>query len=353
MKRIYTIFLAVLLSASVFAQSPQKMSYQAVIRNISDQLVKTSPVGMRISILKDATPVYAETQTPTTNSNGLVTIEIGVGTPVSGTFADIDWSNGTYFIKTETDPSGGTSYSITGTSQILSVPYALYSNNLNIRINSRPTDLFVKDDGSLWVIPKISVEKPYSLAPTVTDADGNTYGTVKIGTQVWMAENLKTIKYYDNTPIPLVTDNDIWAALATPAYCWQNNDISNKTVYGALYNWYTVNTGKLCPIGWHVPSHSEFEILTTYLGTLASDRLRETGTVHWQDRNDNAINDSKFSALPGGYRENGFSGFSGTLGQRCFIWSSTEENILYLNVGDEEVTFEYKYSGCSVRCLKN
>lgn len=130
MKRIITIFAALLMTASVFAQSPEKMSYQAVIRNSSDALVANSTVGMRISILQGSasgTAVYLETQTPTSNANGLVSIEIGGGTVVSGTFTSIDWANGQYFIKTETDPSGGTNYSITGTSQLLSVPYALHS----------------------------------------------------------------------------------------------------------------------------------------------------------------------------------------------------------------------------------
>ena len=127
MRKIYSIFLAVLLSASVFAQSPQKMSYQAVIRNSSDQLVTNHAVGMRISILPGSptgTPIYVETQTSTTNANGLVAIEIGGVTPFTGTFTGIDWSAGPYYIKTETDPTGGTNYTIAGTSQILSVPYA-------------------------------------------------------------------------------------------------------------------------------------------------------------------------------------------------------------------------------------
>ena len=130
MKKVYTLFLTVLITATIWAQSPQKMSFQAVIRNASNALVITHAVGMRISILQGTatgTPVYVETQTTTTNANGLVTIEIGGGTVVTGTFAGIDWSSGTFFIKTETDPTGGSSYTVTGTSQLLSVPYALHS----------------------------------------------------------------------------------------------------------------------------------------------------------------------------------------------------------------------------------
>jgi hypothetical protein len=130
MKKLYTIIAAILLTATTFAQAPEKMSYQAVIRDSGDALVTNHAVGMQISILQTTatgTAVYVETQTPTTNVNGLVTLEIGTGTVVSGIFADIVWSDGVYFIKTETDPTGGTSYTITGTSQLLSVPYALHA----------------------------------------------------------------------------------------------------------------------------------------------------------------------------------------------------------------------------------
>ena len=119
-----------LINTSIFAQAPQKMSYQAVIRNISGALVTSTSVGMKISILQATGNVaYSETQIASTNANGLVSLEIGSGTVVSGTFASINWATGPYFIKTETDPAGGTNYSITGTSQLMSVPYALFSAN--------------------------------------------------------------------------------------------------------------------------------------------------------------------------------------------------------------------------------
>ena len=135
MKKLFTILLAVFLTATVWAQSPNKMSYQAVIRNASNNLVTSTAVAMQISILQGSTggsAVYVETQTPTTNFNGLVNIEIGGGTVVSGNFSTINWANGPYFVKTETDPdgaTGGIAYTITGTSQLLSVPYALYAAN--------------------------------------------------------------------------------------------------------------------------------------------------------------------------------------------------------------------------------
>lgn len=131
MRKLFTIVVAVLLTATVWAQSPEKLSYQAVVRDASDVLITNTQVGMQISILQGSesgTAVYVETQEPTTNANGLVSIEIGTGTVESGDFTTIDWANGPYFIKTETDPTGGETYTITGTSQLLSVPYALHAN---------------------------------------------------------------------------------------------------------------------------------------------------------------------------------------------------------------------------------
>ena len=130
MNRIFTVLSAVLLSASLWAQAPQQFSYQAVIRNSSNALVSSTAIGMKISLLQGSAignAVYEETHTPTTNANGLVSIAIGGGTVVSGTFATINWANGPYFVKTETDAAGGTNYSLTTTSQLLSVPYALHA----------------------------------------------------------------------------------------------------------------------------------------------------------------------------------------------------------------------------------
>jgi len=143
MRKIYSLLAAILLTSSILAQAPQKMSYQAVIRDAGNALVADHIVGMKISILQGTTPVYVETQTPSTNANGLVSLEIGGGTVVSGTFSAINWASGTYYIKTETDPTGGTNYTITGSNQLLSVPFALSSgdnkwssNGFNINNNS-------------------------------------------------------------------------------------------------------------------------------------------------------------------------------------------------------------------------
>ena len=114
---------------------------------------------------------------------------------------------------------------------------------------------------------------------SLKDIDGNLYKTVTIGSQVWMKENLRTTRYNDGLAIPLVTDYDSWAALTTPAYCWYNNDSKNKEVYGALYNYYTIDTKKLCPEGWYVPADSDWTELIDYLGgsEIAANKLKRRG----------------------------------------------------------------------------
>ena len=141
-------------------------------------------------------------------------------------------------------------------------------------------------------------------AQTVTDIDGNVYNTVTIGTQAWMAENLKTTKLNDGTAMPLVTNNTAWSGASwespAPAYCWYNNDMATyKGTYGALYNWFSLDTasngGKnVCPAGWHVPSYAEWTTLIDYLGGegAAKGKLMETSTAHWSDPYPEATNET-------------------------------------------------------------
>ncbi|HLF32730.1 MAG TPA: tail fiber domain-containing protein [Cyclobacteriaceae bacterium] len=144
MKKLLIFFAAVFFTTTIYAQPPEKMSYQAVIRNSNNELVTNHAVGMQVIILQGSetgTAVYSETQTPTTNANGLITVEIGNGTVVSGSFSGIDWSAGPYFLKTETDPDGGTNYTITGTSQLLSVPYAFHAATTDNAFSGNYEDL--------------------------------------------------------------------------------------------------------------------------------------------------------------------------------------------------------------------
>jgi uncharacterized protein (TIGR02145 family) len=201
---------------------------------------------------------------------------------------------------------------------------------------------------------------------TVTDIEGNIYITILIGTQTWMAENLKTNKYNDNTSIPRVTDNTDWANLTTPAFCWYNNeDVPTGNTYGALYNWYAVNTGNLCPAGWHVPTDTEWHTLILFVdpnATLsnpeslnAGNKLKESGTTHWPSPNTGATNESGFKALPGGSRD--INGAFSHLGSSGYWWGSDNSTAWYREM-------DYNYSGItrvspnqkngfSVRCVKN
>jgi len=343
MKKLFTLFVISLFTIGSFSQAPEKMSYQAVIRNASGELVKSSPVGMKISILPNfvAGPaVYVETQTPTTNENGLVTLEIGGGTPVTGTFAGIDWSTGVFFLKTETDPTGGTSYSITGTSQLLSVPYALYSKTSE---NIKGVTISFTDD-TLYLGTNKIIIPGISAANQLKDIDGNVYKTVKIGNQVWMAENLKTTKFANGESI-------------TGSFAY-NNDNNNVATYGRLYTWYTVvDNRNICPNGWHAPSLAEWNGLVQY--AITPDHLKESGTIHWTSPNTGATNSVLFTALPGGVSSGG--GFFG-LGQIGGFWLTREIDasnglgfLLYYdnNPTTGDYVYRLKSWGHSVRCLKD
>jgi len=227
--------------------------------------------------------------------------------------------------------------------------------NQDLKVDFTPIDATTYNTASKTV--KINV----TASTTVTDADGNIYHTVNIGTQTWIVENLKTTKCNDGTAIPNVTDGKAWPVLTTPAYCWYKNDTAtNKATYGALYNWYVVNTSKLCPAGWHVPTDAEWSALTTYLGgeSVAGGKLKETGTTHWISPNTGADNSSGFTALPGGIRNgNGTFDYIRYYGS---WWSSSEVNktrawhrYVGYNVSYVSRTVNDSCEGLSVRCLRD
>ena len=440
MKKFYTLVSAFLLSASLWAQAPQSFSYQAVVRGVNNELIVSKQVAMKISLFQgseNGAPLYVETHTPMANTNGLVSISIGAGTKVVGDFTTIDWAKGPYFLKTETDLTGGTAYSLTATSQLLSVPFALYAANSQPGPKGEKGDQGIpgkngvdgkngldgkdgmsgpigltgpagkdgvngkngtdgkvgpqgpqgipgssKDEqklsvsaigdtlyltnGNFVIIPGISAAnlKPTSgYGQNITDVDGNTYKTVYIGTQQWMAENLKTSKYNDGTTIPNVTDNELWWNLSTSAWCNYNNSDSLGKIYGKLYNWYTVSNTtngnrNVCPSGWHVPTDMERIILIDYLGgeSVAGGKMKEVGTTTWNSPNTEATNMSLFSVLASGYRQEDYK----SIGLYSFFWSCTENNsieaisipLCYAN-GVSVRGRDSKRTGFSVRCVKD
>ncbi len=202
--------------------------------------------------------------------------------------------------------------------------------------------------------------------PTITDFDGNIYNTVLIGEQCWMKENLITTHFNNGIPVENITDYFDWFSNIIGAYSWYNNDISWKECYGALYNWYAVNSANgICPIGWHVPTDDEFTALTDYLGgtNLAGGKMksmRATPEPHprWESPNTEATNESNWSAYPGGYRVSLGSFYD--LGSHGYWWSSTENSSTtawyrYMYHSSSSV-FRYSYTkngGLSIRCLRD
>ena len=418
MKKV-TTFIAILLCAvTLFAQAPEKFTYQAVVRNANNSLVANTQVGMRVSILQGSvsgSAVYVETQTATTNTNGLVTLSIGGGSVQQGTFANIDWANGPFFLKTETDPNGGSNYTLTTTQQLLSVPYALYAktaengfsgdyndltntpqnvsvfNNdaeyitnaqltallsaLNNRIDSLQTLLNM-------VAPGVDIMS-CPEAPTATDVDGNVYQTVKIGNQCWMRENLRTTHYADGSSlIPgSSADSDY------PYYYTYSESTIPFLNRGYLYNWTAVRGGAassntvpsgvqgVCPMGWHLPSLAEFTVLINYVSSQSgywcdndSENIAKALaiTAWWNSTsagcspgNDPGTNNlTGFGAVPAGcYWLGGYS----YAGEDAHFWTSTGINNttdafdFEIENDDWEVrtTDRNIRNGYSVRCLRN
>lgn len=193
----------------------------------------------------------------------------------------------------------------------------------------------------------------------VTDADFNDYKTIQTGTQTWMAENLKTVTFRNGAQIANLEIVSAWPDNTLDAYCWYDNDIAFKTRYGALYNWYAVNSGILCPAGWHVPSKAEFETLITFLGgeNEAGGKLKESITDHWLPPNTGSTNESGFSALPAGYLSS--DGFR-SLRTAGYWWTSSENNsanasfmVTGSNSGSAITDSGSKSAGMSVRCIKD
>lgn len=201
------------------------------------------------------------------------------------------------------------------------------------------------------------------------DADENQYSTVKIGTQVWMAENLRATRFNDSTPIPKITVDTIWPTYTTPEYCWYKNDsLHFSRIYGALYNWYTIDTNSngdknVCPVGWHAAGNNDWSTLNTNIGQSdkAGGKLKSIGTQHWTAPNTGATNETGFNALGAGWR-GGLLGIFVDFGIYACFWSTTASTSSNINGFYIELDYNtsmisrydfYKSCGFSVRCVKD
>ena len=398
MKKLFTFLMIMALAVVAMAQAPEKFSYQAVVRDASGNLVSNSLVGVRVSILKNSASgvsVYCETHHLNTNTNGLLTMEIGGGTLVGGDFASIQWGDGPYFLKMETDVTGGSNYTIFATQQLLSVPYALYAKYAENGGSGSDTtgmgSVLARLDQLEQQVQNLTAMigggdtgtdgQPCPGAATVTDVDNNIYNTVQIGTQCWMKENLRTTRYANGTSIALGSSTS-----STTAYrYYPDNNSSNVSTYGYLYNWKALmgNSSSssanpsgvqgICPTGWHVPSDAEWTQLTDYVSgqsqyvcgvsnSLIAKAL--ASTTGWQSssqicavgNNPSFNNTTGFSALPAG----GYFGYYLNFGDDAYFWSATEYdygNAYYsaFSYNDANVNRHYsnKYYGFSVRCVRD
>ncbi len=266
-------------------------------------------------------------------------------------------SNYTHAVSPEPDTTSGSSnvtFMVTLTDLEPNTEYHFRINAVNASGIGNGADAAFYTTDTTNIIINFNPELTYD---SIYDSEGNKYRTIGIGTQTWMAENLKSTKLNDGTEIPFVADGTAWANLTTPGYCWFNSD---SVGYGALYNWYTVNTGKLCPEGWHVPSDDEWTTLTDYLGGIsdAGGMLKETGTSHWLSPNTGATNATGFTGLPAGYRN--YAGGFNNIGHYGFWWSTTEWTSssawyrdVYYGYNSVDRSNSTKNSGITVRCIKN
>jgi len=349
MKKINLMILLLIIIGSVAAQTPQSFKYQAVARNSDGEAIVNTTIGIKISLISDnmnGTVVYSETFSPSSNSIGIINVSIGQGNVVSGNFSEIDWGADEYFLKVAMDVSGGSNYTDMGTTQLLSVPYSLYTASIYVHYSN--DTLYIGDQ---YVVIDGGSGPPTG---TVTDYDGNVYETIEIGTQTWMKENLRSLHYADGSTIEGV-------------YAYEDNE-SNVADYGRLYIWDAVmGIGKsvsekaqgVCPDGWHVPSKVETEILDDFLGghMVAGGKLKETGYTYWMEPNEGATNESGFSARGSGQR--GQSGNYVNLKDSFNLWTSTENgnNAYHFGVlhdsDNSAFQLHIKTIGWSVRCIKD
>ena len=381
MKKFY-IFLCLAIAAltQLQAQTPQGFNYQATVRNSTGELIINSNVYFKFNVIQGAqttVPVFTETHEILTDDLGQVNLIIGQGTANTGVFSEIEWSLGSYFLGIELSIDGPNDYVAMGTTQLLSVPYALYAANSG---NATPTtpdlDSVLAENNSAnsqqiknlqdpteaqdaatkayidALIANLQSQIDNTEAASVTDIDGNTYDYIAYGTQVWTVDNAAMVTYRDGTLIPQVTGATEWSNLTTGAWCYHNNDPTKPR----FYNWYAVMgihdtdpdtpNKEFAPDGWHVPSDAEWTTLENHLiansynydqtntgNKIAKSMASNTGWVFSSTEigavsNDQSLNNSsEFNAFPEATRINDGSFDIDGEGFDTIFWSSTAADL--------------------------
>ena len=410
MKKFYAILcIAIASLTQLQAQAPQGFNYQATVRNSAGDLIINTNVYFKFNVIQGsltAVPIFTETHYVSTDDLGQVNLVIGQGTANSGSFSALDWSLGSYYLGIELDTGNG--YLAMGTTQLLSVPYALYAENSGNATSATPNlEAVLAENNSANNQQIKDLQDPTEAKDAVTkayiddlitnlqsqiddlesdnDDDCPPFSVLVYGTQEWSGGNACNITYRDGTPIPQVTDATEWENLTTGAWAYYNNDETKPR----LYNWYAVmgihdavsltdpsQRKQFAPEGWHVPSDNEWTTLEEYLiangynydGTTTGNRIAKAmaSTTGWisdtgtgAPGNDQSLNnDSGFNAFPEGYRLNNGSFF--IEGYNAIFWSSTEINTsnawfrnLYFSFSNLSRDYSYKHYGFSVRFVRD
>ncbi len=401
MKQLLT-FLLLAVSAVVFSQAPQSIPYQAVVRNTDGTMMDNAAVTITFKIHDNSATgpvVYEETHTTTTNAQGLVSLNVGGGTAVTGTFGGIQWGTGNKFLQVMMNAGNG--IVDLGTQQMMSVPYALYVEEVPVRVSVTGDSLFIGDQVS--IVPGVSAANPVSISNygsvllpgnttcqneyiSVTGCGGQDsllyydryYSLVEIGGQCWFAENLATDKYSNGDllgqDVPLSPqDNPNWMNATSGMFSIANGDNQSELIYGKQYNLYAASDSRgVCPTGWHTSSDCDWMYLERWLG-MSFTQLEITGlrgTIEgnlvksitgWSPPNTLADNTSGFNALPGGFRPE-FAIIPVTFGQYGYWWtpkrnqiaiSGSKFRVLYNNSSKIERGVLDPAGGLSIWCVKD
>ena len=370
MKKVTTILAAILLMA--VGAAAQKLSYQAVVRNSSNELVPNTALTVEVSILDAVGAVqYAETHSATTNQNGLLVLTIGDGTVTAGTtVADVDWNGAAI----QSVVKNGSTVVATITSPVNAVPYALQAGNVSAMSVADLLALVgsMTDAEKEQLRAALGVTGGGSSDPTtfvcgtskMVDADGNEYETVQIGTQCWTKTNLRV------APAGATDASSSGASSNTEPYYYVNSAF-NPAVYGYYYNWEAAKLA--CPTGWHLPSDAEWTTLTYYVSSQSEFQCGGNSsyiaralasTEGWKPSSSLCVvgndpstnNDLGFGAVPAGGWDDGFY----YAGDDAYFWSSSEYGTdfawcrsLYFDAAEVTGGYGYRYDGFSVRCLRD